>query len=299
MIGHVVNEAHARTFSDYLYVQGIENQIEPDRGGPFAIWVHNEDEVEKARGLLHSFARDPQSSVFRQAADLAAKQRKENAVAEKAAAKRTFDANDLFGSRLIWGMGRLTAGLVAVSVVIWLGMVIMEDKRIFRYLFIDDFDVGGGFSNRWRHGLVAIKQGQIWRLVTPIFMHDVHSFLHILFNMMCLRFFGTAIELRRSWKYLLAMVLVIGAVSNLAQYLWDGPAFYGMSGVVYGLFGFIWMKSQFHPESGFFVHPTNVAILLIWLVLGFTKILPIANAAHTAGLLAGMAWGLISSYARR
>jgi hypothetical protein len=52
MIGHLPSETNARTFSDYLYVQGIENQIEPDHGGPVAIWVHNEDEVEKARQLL-------------------------------------------------------------------------------------------------------------------------------------------------------------------------------------------------------------------------------------------------------
>lgn len=299
MIGHIPSETNARTFSDYLYVQGIENQIESERGGTVAVWVHNEDEVEKARALLQTFARDPQASVFLQAVDRAARQRKAMAEAQKASAKRTFDANDLFGERLIWGMGRLTAGLIAVSVVLWLGMIFSNDRPVFRPLFIDDFDVGGGPLNRWRHGLVAIREGQVWRLITPIFMHDPHNFLHILFNMLWLRSLGTAIELRRGSKYLLALVLVIGVVSNLAQYFWEGPAFFGMSGVVYGLFGYVWVKSHLDPRSGFFMHPSNVAIMLIWLVLGFTNIMPIANGAHAAGLVAGMVWGLISAYLRR
>ena len=114
-----------------------------------------------------------------------------------------------------------------------------------------------------------------------------------------LRLFGTAIELRHGWKYLLALVLVTGVISNLGQYYWEGPLFLGMSGVIYGLFGYIWMKSQFDPRSGFFLHPTNVAIMLIWLALGFTKIMPIANGAHTAGLVTGVAWGLISIAVKR
>jgi GlpG protein len=299
MIGHVPSETNARTFSDYLYVQGIENQIEPERGGSVAIWVHNEDEVEKARALLQTFSRDPHASVFLQAVDWAAKQRKKTADAEKAAARRTFDASDLFGGQLIWGMGRLTASLIVISVGLWLAMFFSKDESIRNFLRIDDFDVGGGAANRWQHGLVKVRQGEVWRLITPIFMHDLQNVLHLFFNMMCLRFFGTAIELRRGWKYMLTLVLLTGVVSNLVQYFWEGPAFCGMSGVVYGLFGYIWMKSQFDPRSGFLLHPTNVAIMLIWLLFGFTKILPIANGAHAAGLLTGMAWGLVSIYAKR
>jgi GlpG protein len=196
-------------------------------------------------------------------------------------------------------MGRLTASLIFMSVALWVVMFFSNDKTHFRILFIDNFDVGGGALNRWKHGLVAVREGQVWRLITPIFMHDLHNFLHILFNMLWLRSLGTAIEMRGGWKYLLTMVLVTGVVSNLAQYFWAGPAFFGMSGVVYGLFGYIWIKTQLDPHSGFFLHPTNVAIMLIWLALGFTNIMPIANGAHAAGLVTGVAWGAIASYARR
>ena len=40
--------------------------------------------------------------------------------------------------------------------------------------------------------------------------------------------------MRGSWRYLV-FVLLIAIPSNIAQYLWSGPQFGGMSGVVYGL----------------------------------------------------------------
>ena len=45
------------------------------------------------------------------------------------------------------------------------------------------------------------------------------------------------------------LVLVIAALSNLGQYFVSGPNFCGISGVVYGLFGYIWMKGRFDPAS--------------------------------------------------
>ena len=32
-IGQIDNELDARTFGDYLYVQGIENQVDPGKNG--------------------------------------------------------------------------------------------------------------------------------------------------------------------------------------------------------------------------------------------------------------------------
>jgi GlpG protein len=162
--------------------------------------------------------------------------------------------------------------------------------RIFCYRY---FDVGGGALNRWKHGWSRF--GRDWRLITPIFMHDLQISLH-LFNMLWLRFWAPQSRCAED-EILLAMVFS-QAWCQLGPVLWAGPAFW-MSGVVYGLFGYIWMKTQLDPHSGFFLHPTNVAIMLIWLALGFTNIMPIANGAHAAGLVTGVAWGTIASYARR
>ncbi|HTQ39251.1 MAG TPA: rhomboid family intramembrane serine protease, partial [Pirellulales bacterium] len=74
-------------------------------------------------------------------------------------------------------------------------------------------------------------------------------------------------------------------------------AFGGMSGVVYGLLGYLWMKSWFQPQLKLFVSNGIVLFLVGWLVLGWTGLLDqlvgssVANWAHTVGLLAGMAVG--------
>jgi GlpG protein len=70
-----------------------------------------------------------------------------------------------------------------------------------------------------------------------MFLH--FSPLHLLFNMMWLKDLGGVIEVRRGrWRYL-GLVLLIAGISNLAQGIVSGPFFGGMSGVVFGLFGYI------------------------------------------------------------
>ena len=72
-----------------------------------------------------------------------------------------------------------------------------------------------------------------------------------------------------------------------------------MSGVVYGLLGYIWMRAKFDPFSGLFLHKNTVIMMLVWLVLCFTGLLgPIANLAHLFGLLIGMAAGFLFSQLR-
>src|SRR5262249_15911482 len=144
--------------------------------------------------------------------------------------------------------------------------------------------------------------GEVWRLVTPIFMHfglQGIPIIHLLFNMGWLVALGTMIELRRDSLTLALVVLVTAIVSNLAEYAYMDRylekyyVFGGMSGVVYGLFGYIWMKSLYEPEQGMILHPNSVSIMLIWLVLCMTGILgPVANAAHVAGLIAGIILGV-------
>jgi GlpG protein len=94
-------------------------------------------------------------------------------------------------------------------------------------------------------------------------------------------------------------VVVFGVFSNLAQYVFVGPYFLGMSGVVYGLIGYIWIRGKLDPGSGLLLHRATVTMALIWLVLGLTGVLGVANGAHVGGLLIGMVWGYLSSLRHR
>jgi GlpG protein len=89
---------------------------------------------------------------------------------------------------------------------------------------------------------------------------------------------------------------VTGVLSNLGQHYFKGPFFEGMSGVVYGLLGYIWMKGKFDPASGLYLHPQTVVMMLIWFFACLFKLIPnVANWAHGVGLVVGMAWGALSS----
>jgi GlpG protein len=107
---------------------------------------------------------------------------------------------------------------------------------------------------------------------------------------------GGMVERNQGVWYLGGLVLVSGVAGNLAQYAYAGPAFGGMSGVVYALLGYVWMQGRYNPRAGLFLHKEIVAMMLIWFVLGWTGLIGhIANMDHTAGLLVGVAWGYTSA----
>lgn len=153
--------------------------------------------------------------------------------------------------------------------------------------------------------LPEVLQGQIWRLFTPVLMHapiydprtnSIFGILHIAFNMYWLRILGTWVEVRVRSRAFLGLVVLIGIGSNLLQYSMKGPFFVGMSGVVYGLLGYIWVQGKWNPAWPE-LNPQSMLIMMIWLVLGFTGQLgPIANYAHLGGLIMGVALGALSAW---
>ena len=135
-------------------------------------------------------------------------------------------------------------------------------------------------------------RGEVWRLITPIFMHA--TIIHLLFNMMMLRDLGGFLETHLGIVKYLIMTLFFALASNFCQYLMAGPMFLGFSGVLYGYFGYLWIRSKVDPNSGLGVESSWVTYMLIWYVLCWTPLLGhVANWAHTGGLIAGAAWGAL------
>lgn len=284
IIGHLPTEVNATTFSDYLLVQGIHNSVE-EESGKWAIWIHSEDEIPKAKDLLSAFNANPKDPKFHQSRSAAAAIKEKEEKEEELAGKRHFDRRKIFKSTTPYGVGPLTLILIMGSVAVAALTNLGNNREMVRYFLI---------STTYGTGLSEVMQGQVWRLLTPILLHS--GFLHIFFNMMWLFDLGSMVEGRESTLKLLVLVVVIGILSNLGQFYFRGPSFGGMSGVVYGLLGYVWMKGKFDPASGLYLHPQTVAMMLIWFFVCLFGLIPaVANWAHGVGLVVGMAWGVLSS----
>lgn len=157
-----------------------------------------------------------------------------------------------------------------------------------------------------------IREGEVWRLFTPCILH--RDFLHILFNMAWVWILGKQIEARIGKLRMLLMILVIGIIANIAQYLMSGAFFLGFSGVVVGMAGFIWVRQRTAPWEGYPLERSTLLFLVLFLVAMFaldlvaffleifqvTKLIPnIANTAHIVGGLVGMLLGKISLFSRK
>ena len=58
-IGSIPSEADAQRFGDYLLAEGIPNSIEQSPSHSFAVWVENDDQLERAKGELDGFLAEP------------------------------------------------------------------------------------------------------------------------------------------------------------------------------------------------------------------------------------------------
>ncbi|MFW1676154.1 rhomboid family intramembrane serine protease [Pontibacter sp. JAM-7] len=140
----------------------------------------------------------------------------------------------------------------------------------------------------------TVESFQLWRFLTPIFLH--FSPPHLLFNLLWIWVVGSRIEFSQGHRALLLLAVFSGICSNLAQYWDSGPMFGGLSGVVFALFGYAWLWDRLYPTQRLGLPPAMMGFMLLWLALGYTGMLSalgfgnIANTAHLAGLVAGLAF---------
>lgn len=293
LIGHLASEPAARTFGDYLFVQGIENSVEHQPEEGWAVWVNDEDKLEGATRLLTEFQSNPADPKYQAQAKSAGALRAEREKDEAAWRKKLRDRRHMFRPLTGYGFGPLTLVLIIASVVVFVLSGFGRNLDHIMPLFITNYWESGQYI-QYLGVLPEIQHGQVWRVFTPIFIH--FDLLHILFNMLWLRDLGNMIEGRQSTWQLALLVVVIAACSNLAEFfLGHTPAFGGMSGVVYGLFGYIWLRGKFDPASGLFLHPSTVIMMIVWFLICLTGYLGVANIIHTVGLAMGLAWGYLSS----
>ena len=146
--------------------------------------------------------------------------------------------------------------------------------------------------------LAQFTDWQAWRYVTPAFIH--FSVLHLVFNLLWWWYLGGQIEQRLGSGKLFILLIVGAALPNIAEFFASGPRFGGLSGVVYALLGYSWLRTRLQPDCGLAMPPALMGFMLVWLVLGFLDMLgtPTANMAHLVGLLVGLAQGWLDRHHR-
>jgi len=179
-----------------------------------------------------------------------------------------------------------------------------ENLETLRWLTFVDFHVNGDYLY-FTPLEVSLQAGQWWRLLSPMLIH--FGILHLAMNGLWYWELGRRIEWRQGLFSLLGLTLVFGVVSNAAQYLVAGPSLFGgLSGVLYGLLGHIWLYQWLAPAPLYRMPRGVLVMMLVWLLLclsGLVSLLgfgQIANAAHVGGLLVGCLSGLLGgALARR
>ena len=139
---------------------------------------------------------------------------------------------------------------------------------------------------------------EFWRLISPIFLH--FSVAHLAFNSLWIYILGNRIEYLEGSKKLILLILFSGGLSNFAESSASGAIIFGgLSGCVYGLLGYCYIKEFIQKRFAFGMPPAIYIFMIVWLGLGYLDVLnlfgfgKIANTAHLTGLICGISFALI------
>jgi len=272
-------EASAKALADHLLVHGIETSVRGE--GPWEVWIIDHDRVEVARGLLVEWrAGGTTEAVRRDAAKLRQQQRREHELVEQ----RAIDPRQRWYTPAESGFGPVTVGLMIASVLVGMASDFGDPTT----MTIQNLSIEPWTSYRF---LGHVREGEVWRLVTPMLIH--FGVFHLGFNMLWLWRLGRQIEQQHGSAVMLAVVILSEVPGSLGQYWMTGPSFGGMSGVVYGAFGFVWMHARYDRRHTYVLDDRDSLLIMLWFVAcatgGFG---PIANVGHAGGLLAGLLLGL-------
>lgn len=277
-VGALPRRELAFKFADYLNSIGIKAIAKPGFGVSYCVYVSKESDLSKAKLELLRFGNNPFAKAYNQASWSRGRTLKR---------ERTVKSG-LFGFSLgggrTWQLASLTSVIEIVCLVVFL-LTLVPGSAVTNTLY----------ALLSLPSLSSITEGfEIWRLVTPIFLH--FGFLHIAFNLVMFEAFARPLERHLGLMHLLYVVLSIAVVSNVLQliFLSYSSIFGGLSGVVYGVIGYMAVLSRRSDlPDDMRVPPGLLLVSAIFIGLGFF-LSGIANVCHLAGLLMGLALGFIN-----
>jgi rhomboid protease GluP len=139
-----------------------------------------------------------------------------------------------------------------------------------------------------------IRAGQVWRLITPVFLHDSvlpYGLLHIGFNMYALYLFGRGIESRFGhWRFFLLYFLSAYAGNVLSFLLTPNPSL----GASTAIFGLLAAEGIFIVQNRSLLgNRANRALMNVLYMAGINLLIGFSttgvdNFGHIGGILGGV-----------
>ncbi len=309
LVGVLANPDLATTFGDYLHSLGISARVDQTTVQPslWEIWVRDEDQVARSKSELDRFVANPRANEFLAAASstgTATVARETPAPILRTRARAAYEDRVEHHPLVTLGLGVMC---LAVALAIPFPTKDADEYAklrqwsLYNQLLYEPAAIGVS-PQQQPPPFSAIRAGEVWRLFTPALMHA--NWTHLLMNLSGLISLGILIERRDGSLRLLLLTLFIAAVAHTAQYavgLYQSERFpgnfLGISGVVFGLFGYAWVRSfaaRPHDHWDGVVTSQQVYFILAFGLVCTTGLLgPIANTAHFAGMFAGMLWAWI------
>lgn len=255
LLGQINNPRACKAFTDYLSVQKIPFQVQ-GQNDELSIYVA-EAEFDTAHQLYQEFVSNPNQQKYLQAS---------------------------------WQLNQPVAGQTQSLGLTQIWQANGPFTKLITVLCISIYclSVFGYFGAIFNNLSFSMQTEQWYRLITPAFMHL--SAMHLVFNMSWWWYLGGKVEKHFSITLLLSITLVTALVSNVLQAYLVSSNFAGLSGVNYGLAGFVWLYGRLSHSPTVNLANNIFAFLVVWMLLGFADILPInmANWAHLFGLVTGL-----------
>lgn len=176
----------------------------------------------------------------------------------------------------------ITVGMLVLCVVMFIAQLVSQ--------WLTGYDLPAAYGAKVNE---LIVRGQLWRLITPMFLHG--GFMHIAFNMYALFVIGFEMERFYGHTRFALLLLVGGFAGNVISFLFQPSPSLGASTAIFGLIAaegvFYFQNRQLFSNAGRSI--TNVIVIVaINLFIGTGS--GIDNWGHLGGLLGGLMFALFA-----
>lgn len=263
----VINDARlAQSLADYLSSRGMHCELTQSEVG-ITVWLADESRSGEAEPEVKRFLKEPYHPRY---AEASWQSGTPNSRIDYSAGHHSLTAHFLMQA------GPVTLLVMAVCTCLFILQLIGLNLYA---------------SLSFHQDVSQLSGWQIWRFVTPAFLH--FSALHLIFNLMWWWYLAGLVERQLGTSKLLTLLLVGAVIPNLLEFLLSGPDFGGLSAVVNTLVGYCWIVGRMKPEGEVKLQDGIFIFMVVWLAIGFSGLLGnnLANVAHLSGLAIGLLHG--------